>query len=94
MRYPLGVMTLALRWSAVGDFGQLGEQVAPFLRALSHVGQHAEAVHAVVAVEQLDQGVGVSDRGRLVADHQQHFLCRAYEADHRFADPGSGVDHQ
>lgn len=47
-----------------------------------------------VKVKQFDQGVGVGDRGGFIADHQQHFLRGAHEADHGLADPGGGVDHQ
>ena len=42
----------------------------------------------------LDQRVGIGDRGRLVAHHQQHFLGGTDKADDRLTDTRSSIDDQ
>ncbi|MNP31264.1 hypothetical protein D3C76_1243780 [compost metagenome] len=79
---------------AIGDFGQFSEQRATFRRALHHIDQHPETVHSVITIKQFDQCVGIGDRGRFVADHQQDFVGRPDETDHRRADARSCVNHQ
>ena len=51
-------------------------------------------VRAVVATQYLDKGVGVGQRGRLVAQHDQHVLRRLAELAHAVGDSGRRVDDQ
>ena len=48
----------------------------------------------MVAIEKLDDRVGVRERCRLVADHDQHLMGRPGEADHRIRDPRCGIDDE
>src|SRR5690606_13775867 len=79
---------------AVGHLQQLVEDVVPLLGAVNHVGQHPETGYAMVAAEQLDEGVGIGDRGGLVTYHYHHLLSSPDEADNRVADPRCGADQQ
>jgi hypothetical protein len=79
---------------AVTDLRQLVIEARALLRAPDHVAEQAKVLHAVVAMQQLHQRVGVGDRRRFVAHHHQALLGGTHETQHRIRDAGRGVDQQ
>src|SRR5690606_39207306 len=76
---------------ALADPRQLVVQAAAFGRAAHHVGHDLDPVHAALAGQDLDQGVGVGDRGGLVADHHHRVLRGLAEGEHAVGDAGGSI---
>ena len=64
----------------------------PTPRPRDLVREHAELLDAVVAAQDLDERIGIGERGRLVAHHDQHVLRGLGELQHAAGDARRGVD--